>query len=63
VIDDVPVLLGQALQRAHGRSYAMKASHLTGVSTDLIRMWVGPAVDPEADDDRASNVIHLRGTR
>ena len=27
VIDEVPVLLGQALQRAHGRAYAMKASH------------------------------------
>lgn len=63
VIDEVPVLLGQALQRAHGRSYAMKASHLTGVSADLIRLWVGPAVDAAADDDRASNVIPLRGAR
>ncbi|MDB5243914.1 MAG: ImmA/IrrE family metallo-endopeptidase [Spirosoma sp.] len=61
VIDEVPVLLGQALQRAHGRAYAMKASHITGVSADLIRLWVGPAVDPPADDDLPSNVLRLPG--
>jgi len=61
VIDEVPVLLGQALQRAHGRAYAMKASHVTGVSADLIRLWVGPAVDPPADDDLPSNVLRLPG--
>lgn len=60
VIDEVPVLLGQALQRAHGRSYAMKASHLTGVSADLIRLWVGPAVDPPFEEETSTNVVSFR---
>ena len=63
MIDEVPVLLGQALQRAHGRSYAMKASHRTGVSADLIRLWIGPALDEVADEDPVSNVIRLPGAR
>jgi Zn-dependent peptidase ImmA (M78 family) len=56
VADERPLLLGQALERSRGRSYAAKASHELGVPAELISLWAGA---PDRSDDELAPVVPL----
>jgi Zn-dependent peptidase ImmA (M78 family)/transcriptional regulator with XRE-family HTH domain len=60
VADERPLLLGQALERSHGASYAAKASHDLGVPAELISRWVG---SPARDDGQVAQVVSLDAMR
>ena len=56
VADERPLLLGQALKRSRGNSYAAKASYELGVPAELITGWVGA---PDRSDDDVASVLPL----
>jgi Zn-dependent peptidase ImmA (M78 family) len=57
VADERPLLLGQAMSKAYGRSYAARASHVLGVPAELITRWVGV---PEAATEGDVRALGLR---
>lgn len=60
--DERPLLLGQALQKVHGRNYAARASHVIGVPAELTAHWTAAnATTPEVD--RPDNVVSLMNRR
>ncbi len=54
-----PLLLDQALRRAHGSNYVAKVSHLLGTPVDLLQHWTQGDVADEARDNEAT-IVQLR---
>jgi Zn-dependent peptidase ImmA (M78 family) len=57
-----PLLLGQALHKAHGRNYAARVSHEIGVPAELVAHWTATeAASPSPD--WPNNVVSLTDRR
>lgn len=56
-----PLLLGQALHRAHGKQYIARVSHVIGTPVELLRHWI-PEDEMETDAG-GGEVVQLRRSR